>query len=409
MLEQKGWSDSTYKALRNFLDSYKRVGACMDYAVFDCDGTLFYGDTAIGLFQDQIRYLNYAFAPDELENVLSMGNPKTIKGIPFHSYIEPLTEAYRYLYERGFVGKNPENYRRFSSWNSDPMYQEFAYKMNEVLVLIYLCWGYGPCAYSAYSLWSGFTLDEYSLMSSLSLKRHSEIGGVQKRQLVDPKTGKAIPIEVGLHPIEEMRNLLAELDDRGIDLYVVSASPRAIVEEALRLFSFPKNIKVLGVENEFDERGRLVPHMDIAEKPYPIKAGKAISIKELISPNYGGRGPILVAGDSEGDVAMMTAFKDTKVSLLLSDEASKETRFIKTLALLQNRKGVQKGDISFLLQGKSPAKACLVGKQVSPVETEVQADLSRLEDGLSFFEFLNELKENDPFKDYASYPGYQGF
>ena len=40
----------------------------------------------------------------------------------------------------------------------------------------------------------------------------------------------------------------------------------------------------------------------------PIKTGKVTCINTLMAPLHGGTGPVLVGGDSNGDVAMLTSF-----------------------------------------------------------------------------------------------------
>ena len=58
----------------------------------------------------------------------------------------------------------------------------------------------------------------------------------------------------------------------------------------------------------------------------PVYAGSGSALRrqevrcilENIAPLHGGRGPALVAGDSNGDFAMLTSFKDLKVGLIVN-------------------------------------------------------------------------------------------
>ena len=54
-------------------------------------------------------------------------------------------------------------------------------------------------------------------------------------------------------------------------------------------------------------------------------AGKVDCIKACIAPRYGGRGPVLVGGDSNGDVPMLTAFDDMQRGLIIDVGRSPET------------------------------------------------------------------------------------
>ena len=49
----------------------------------------------------------------------------------------------------------------------------------------------------------------------------------------------------------------------------------------------------------------------------PIGPGKVSCIKSWMAPSYEGRGPILVGGDSNGDVPMLTAFEDMQRGLII--------------------------------------------------------------------------------------------
>ena len=49
----------------------------------------------------------------------------------------------------------------------------------------------------------------------------------------------------------------------------------------------------------------------------PYKEGKTAAIKSYVSPLYGWRDPVLVAGDSNGDYSMLTEFPDMRVGLII--------------------------------------------------------------------------------------------
>jgi len=70
----------------------------------------------------------------------------------------------------------------------------------------------------------------------------------------------------------------------------------------------------------------------------PIKESKVDCIKAYMAPTYGNTGPVLVAGDSNGDVPMLTAFPDMKHGLII-DVGRSETSAIGQLATLARMEG----------------------------------------------------------------------
>jgi hypothetical protein len=49
----------------------------------------------------------------------------------------------------------------------------------------------------------------------------------------------------------------------------------------------------------------------------PFREGKVACIDRFIAPLYGGKQPVLVAGDSNGDVAMLTSYPEMKIGLIM--------------------------------------------------------------------------------------------
>jgi phosphoserine phosphatase len=147
----------------------------------------------------------------------------------------------------------------------------------------------------------------------------------------------------GLRVHSEMQDLMASLRAAGIDVYVVTASLKQVVEVfAGKSFGYHvPSLNVIGMELEIDD-GRLRPvYKNGWVQTY--KQGKVEAIKRRLA----GRGdPILVGGDSDGDVAMATAFEGTKVSLILNRVRGGE------VGELCKRAADQKST-RFLLQGRN--------------------------------------------------------
>lgn len=115
----------------------------------------------------------------------------------------------------------------------------------------------------------------------------------------------------------EMKELYRCLTAAGIDTYVCSASLELIVEELacdpVLGFGLPAE-RVYGLR--FVSGERITAQFDPAYKQ-PNREGKIDCIQAYMAPAYGNAGPVLVAGDSNGDVPMLTAFPDMKHGLII--------------------------------------------------------------------------------------------
>ena len=138
---------------------------------------------------------------------------------------------------------------------------------------------------------------------------------VQEWRSKDGKWGGLV--ERGIYFSPEMKNLFECLKANKIDAYICSASLELIVEE---LACNPELGAGLPPEQVFGLR--FVPSQKLVAKydnsyVQPMGEGKVTCIETLIAPSYGGRGPVLVGGDSNGDVPMLTAFEDMRQGLLI--------------------------------------------------------------------------------------------
>lgn len=131
--------------------------------------------------------------------------------------------------------------------------------------------------------------------------------------------------ETGLAFPEEMRDLYRVLWDCGITPYLVSASPIELVRvgsETVGLKVSPEHIFAMRARR--DPAGRYICGYDYAWDggcAQTFGPGKSQVIRRFIALLHGGRGPLLVCGDAESDMDMMTDWMglgDTKLGLLLN-------------------------------------------------------------------------------------------
>ena len=150
----------------------------------------------------------------------------------------------------------------------------------------------------------------------------------------------------GIWVSPEMKDLYKRLHAAGIDVYICSASLEMIVEElacdANLGFGMPAE-RVYGL--------RFVPGEDIVatfdpDYKQPSREGKIDCIRAYMAPEHGNAAPVLVAGDSNGDVPMLTAFPEMRRGLII-DVGRSATSAIGKLAAQAQAEG-NKG--TYLLQ-----------------------------------------------------------
>lgn len=135
---------------------------------------------------------------------------------------------------------------------------------------------------------SGFTLEEIgSLVSETLVSEGTEI---QKTELF------GIAITKGIRVRPEIPEMFDFLQENGIAIWVVSASPEATVRAAMQYFNLPGT--AIGLRNETDGA---VLTADI-KTPYSISDGKIDCIQTSIDPV---QRPVFAIGDSMNDFPML--------------------------------------------------------------------------------------------------------
>jgi phosphoserine phosphatase len=166
-------------------------------------------------------------------------------------------------------------------------------------------------------LLAGFTEEEARAVVHEAILEHLGQEKLAVQQWVSPDGQWGGPVERGIYLSPEMKDLFRCLADNGVDAYICSASLELIVEELacdpqLGLGLSPE--RVFGLR--FEPAQPLVAAYD-STYTQPIGPGKVTCIETLIAPSYKGIGPVLVAGDSNSDVPMLTAFPDTRHGLII--------------------------------------------------------------------------------------------
>ena len=319
VLERGEWEDEPYQALCALLgDSSLRGG----YAVFDCDNTTILHDVTHTLMLWQIENLEFAAAADE----------KFLRGLSRTDFILDglgltAAEMGSYLYEE---------YNGLKALKDAGVPLEEIHQTEEYLdyraafLAFYKAIGeqysYGELCLWEPMLFLGLPREK----AQESLSHWLSKGSAWNEEWVSPDgcfRGKA---EKGLVITQDMKNLMAALRKSGITPYICSASPEWLVEA---LACNPEN--GLGFSEEEVYGVRFVDGDYDPSYTQPFKEGKVACIDSLIAPAHGKKLPVLVAGDSSGDVAMLTAYDDLKMGLIINQHRGGE---IEALALRNDGK-----------------------------------------------------------------------
>ena len=208
--------------------------------------------------------------------------------------------CYRELYRRyeGLGGSEPlEEVQKNSAYTAFVQAMACLYKYQ---------FGYvAECCRIVY-LFAGYSAEEVKRLTAESVDREQER---QPERRVYHYTADGQDFEavyyVGLRFVPEQDEFFRCCMEHGIDVYVCSASHESVVQVHAAHYGIPPE-NVMALQIELDEQQRVLAQVK-AGVPMPIKEGKAEAIRRLLLPKHG-REPLLIMGDSIGDVAMMTAF-----------------------------------------------------------------------------------------------------
>lgn len=318
-LERGNWEEQPYKAFCSLLSDKSAKGG---YAVFDCDNTIIIHDVTHTLMLWQIENLAFADAVDEkfLHGLSRTDFPLDGLGLTAGEMGSYLYDEYKGLKASKDAGVPLEKIHQTAE------YLDFRAAFLAFYTAIGEQYSYGELC-----LWEPMLFLGIPREKALESLRHwlSE-GRAWNEDWISPDGrfhGKA---EKGLVITQDMKNLMAGLRRNGITPYICTASPEWLVEA---LVCNPENGLGFTEGEVFGIRfldGGYAPSY-----PQPFKEGKVACIDRLIAPAHGSRQPVLVAGDSSGDVAMLTAYDDMKIGLVMNQHRGGE---IEALALRNDGK-----------------------------------------------------------------------
>ena len=311
VLEKGSWEPDTYDALTALLKDKSCKGG---YAVFDCDNTSIIHDITHSLMLYMVENLRFADAPehcftDGLGDTSIPLAGGSLTAAEMGAAVRDKYLAVKALADGGMPLDSLRQTAAFSDWRSS------FFAFYDAVCATY---DYGTLCLWEPSLATGYSPEELQEVGRASLEYSLGFGKVWEEEWVTADSLTRGWIDPGLVVLDETRNLYRALEKAGITPYVCSASVEWLVE----LFVCDPEIgfgispeQVFGLRFVTDENGTFAYDTSY---PQPFKEGKVACIDSLIAPLHGGKQPLLVAGDSSGDLAMLTSYPEMRVGLIMN-------------------------------------------------------------------------------------------
>lgn len=311
------WDAQVRDQLNGLMASCKDSGA---YAVFDFDKTTIVHDVSQALWVYQVEHLRYADAPAHgfLDGIPDVS--QAIGTTTFAQMGEVLKEEYSQLEALKADGNTLEQIHETDT------YKDFRARMAALLAGMDDAFGYEVSYLWMPGLLAGYTEAEAREVVQDAIIDQLGKDKLEVQEWTSPDGQWDEKVERGIYLSPEMKDLYNCLADNGITPYVCSASLELIVEVLacdpdLGVGLLPE--QVFGLR--FIPGDKLVAEYD-PTYVQTIRDGKVTCIQTLMAPQHGNKGPVLAGGDSNGDVPMLTAFGDTRHSLIIDVGRSPESK-----------------------------------------------------------------------------------
>lgn len=400
-LEKLNWVPKTREVLNNLMRDYGKSSPKYNpnekpYVVFDFDNTTSFFDVQEQMLIYQLENLEFKVEPDKMYDVLCTEVPKD-DFLPEYNSVDGKTlnidivardiaKVYKWLYEN-YEGFGAGGTKSLSEISKTPEYKEFITKIR------YLYDAIGDTFDAAVSypwvtyLFTGMTKAE---VIELATKSHDYWFAYDKWGKKSWTSPKDFPSEAGVVTAEyitstripeESKDLYQKLTANGFDVYVCSASFIDAIEALAYNPKYGLNVepgRVYAMMLKTDSEGRYINEYDYDNYYQTQGPGKVKTIDKYIVPKYNGRGPIFVAGDSQGDYNMMTEYEDTVVSLILNRVRKDDFKYISKKAVEQ----LDDPNPRYILQGRNEntgryiptIESILLGKTEPQLLTEEMLD-----------------------------------
>ena len=333
-LDRLNWSDKNFRVLNQLINDYGIGGKYYNknkppYAVLDWDQTCAHLDVEEALMRYQLFNLRFKMTKiqfrgllkDEINGVKQL--TEDYQNILLADINQDLMNDYNFLYDH-FSGLNGT--QSLEEIKVTPQYNDFIAKIP------FLFDGYcaTPGIGSDYGypweiyLLAGHTIDEVKAMAkeavSYELANQLSIQTLHSPAHFQTHAGPvSFSYKTGLRVIPEMQNLISAFKNHGIDVFIVSASYKPVVEVFSGIGTYGYNLTpndIIAMELAISKEGKIIPEYKEGWVK-TFRQGKVDAINMAIKTGLGKNwDPLFSGGDSDGDVEMSTQFPEMKLTLI---------------------------------------------------------------------------------------------
>lgn len=376
-LDRGVWEERLYHRLSQLIVEYGTSSSSYNpdqkpYAVFDWDNTTVINDIGEATFTYQIAHLAFKMTPEEFDLAIRKNLPEDDfsadynnsdgQSVNIEKIAQDLLSDYTFLYKEyeGMSGSKP-----LTDIKKTDQYKDFSAKLR------YLYEAVGGTFSSDVSypwvtyLYAGMTPEEVRTLSIDSID-HALKDDLVYETWESPANlkGQAGQISVtfkrGVRSVKEMQNLYATLMENGIDVYVCSASYYDVIYAYATNSKYGYNVpkeNVFAMMLSKNKDGVIQAELDPTYAQTQGE-GKTKTITDLIAIKHGGQAPILIAGDSNGDYAMMKDFPELRMGIVFNLLRTPKKGI--TLLAQQAIDTYGKEDAVYFLQGRDENQGVLL-------------------------------------------------
>ncbi|MBS4750709.1 haloacid dehalogenase-like hydrolase [Granulicatella sp. zg-ZJ] len=391
-LEKGVWEDKLYARLSKLVADNGKTNAnykadAKPYAVFDWDNTTIINDIGEATFTYQIMNLEFKMTPEKFGEAIRKNLPsddfkedwnnKDGGRVNIDKIAKDLESDYTFLYNNYSGMKGTKSLDELKSTDE---YKDFSAKLR------YLYEAVGSTFSSDISypwvtyLYAGMTSEEVQALTEKSID-YALKDELKEETWESPATLKgeagqvSVSFKTGVRSVKEMQDLYATLMENGIDVYICSASYIDVIIPYATNSKYGYNIpkeNIYAMMLSKDSNGVIQAELN-PEYAQTQGAGKTETIKKYMAATHKDKEPILIAGDSNGDYAMLTDFKDLQVGIIFNRIRPTE----KGIGKLSKEAAdtYDKDDARYFLQGRDENKGILLHGRETILLGKTEAEL----------------------------------
>jgi hypothetical protein len=379
------WAPATRARIQSVIDKNANQGR---YVVFDFDNTSAMFDVQEALLIYQVENLVFKINPKNIKAVLETGIPDLTKSIgknadgkeiTVNDVVADLVSSYTWIYNNysGMAGSKDLSYIHATN-----QYQDFAAKIRFMYNNLGDYFDHAVSYPWVTYLFTGMTPAEVQEMATASHKYWASYGRYANEVWTSPvelpgKSGVlSASFITGITFTDELIDLYHTIAANGIDVYIISASPIDTILAANKAMGYGvPDERIFAMRNKLGADGRYINEYNYdwggtGKYPQTQGPGKSTVITNFIATKYSGKGPLMVFGDSAGDMNMMTDWMgkgDTQLGVIFNRYRNPSSDPLTWSASVKAVEQMGKPDAQFVLQGRDDNKG-----QLRPTEYTIR-------------------------------------